>query len=938
MKKFLSLVVLVRLILLADFSVASAGLHLQGGGAPLPDNWNFELSLISWEKTGDAFNGQPVSGDSVIAERVINNGTHFSMPLGGDYWRRLAFPVGHKGLHWVGTFERGGRRGTTQGDAPTGTLTSKSFTLNSNFITFLVGGGSDPTNLRIELYERINNTERRPACSDLPGAGGRIVCADGVYVPVEGASKTGLNAELMRRDWWDVRAHRAKTLRIRITDRAAGSWGHINIDDIRFQDTDPRFTPVNSGNLRLPSEVVPFIFRPSQPGQVAATGFVDWDAPVWGASDLHTHPMSHLGIGGRLVYGAPDGDIRIALGSCKAAHGGFGVDNPGGNYIRQIVVNVLDRHYHRRGGTIPDHPPAGFWGGAGADFEHWPTFSSVTHQQMWHEWLRRAQQGGLRVIVALATNSHLLAEVIDGDAPTDDKASADLQIAELRNFVSRHSDFMEIALNPAQLRDIVRRGKLAVVAGIEVDNIGNFNFGNVRSDEAAVRAEIQRLFNSGVRYIFPVHVTDNKFGGAAIYEPLFNLATRFNSVQPLPPAIGSQVPGTSFIVEPAPDPLVTFRLKPHIEEMLKAPPGSGENISAIFRTALDAVESLPVPNPCEPFPVIDLVGRGICCGANQIPSEVCFRHVFPLRHRLAREREYQIAKSYLLTPDPLTESYDRIRPGGHRNAKGITALGRIAINEMMRLGMVIDIDHMSEKMAGEVLEIARDVPGSYPLTSGHNGFRAMAVINPAAARASEQSRTDNQLARLSALGGMMGVGWGYQPETNRSQSPASFLGVLQQRGARPVLTSSNVPYGQLNRCGGSTRSFAQSYLYGLEKGPPIALGTDINGLVATPGPRFGDLASLGGNVCVGQANGVKYSGIPPFPFVGNNEPLAPARTGNKTWDINFDGVAHYGLLPDFFQDLANVGVSSDDMTPLFLSAENFARTWGRALTVSANVR
>jgi hypothetical protein len=52
-------------------------------------------------------------------------------------------------------------------------------------------------------------------------------------------------------------------------------------------------------------------------------------------------------------------------------------------------------------------------------------------------------------------------------------------------------------------------------------------------------------------------------------------------------------------------------------------------------------------------------------------------------------------------------------------------------------------------------------------------------------------------------------------------------------------------------------------------------------------------------------------------------------TDNKDWDINFEGVAHYGLLPDFIQDLVNVGLQPKDVDVLFQSAEHFAQMWER---------
>ncbi len=40
------------------------------------------------------------------------------------------------------------------------------------------------------------------------------------------------------------------------------------------------------------------------------------------------------------------------------------------------------------------------------------------------------------------------------------------------------------------------------------------------------------------------------------------------------------------------------------------------------------------------------------------------------------------------------------------------------------------------------------------------------------------------------------------------------------------------------------------------------------------------------------------------------------------------------MLPDFFQDLSNVGIDPHDLSVLFHSAENFARMWTRSIDAS----
>ena len=63
---------------------------------------------------------------------------------------------------------------------------------------------------------------------------------------------------------------------------------------------------------------------------------------------------------------------------------------------------------------------------------------------------------------------------------------------------------------------------------------------------------------------------------------------------------------------------------------------------------------------------------------------------------------------------------------------------------------------------------------------------------------------------------------------------------------------------------------------------------------------------------------------------GSNEPLRRCTTGYRDWDFNLDGIAHEGLLPDFIQDLKNIGVNGTYLQPLFKSAEEYIRMWEKA--------
>ena len=60
-------------------------------------------------------------------------------------------------------------------------------------------------------------------------------------------------------------------------------------------------------------------------------------------------------------------------------------------------------------------------------------------------------------------------------------------------------------------------------------------------------------------------------------------------------------------------------------------------------------------------------------------------------------------------------------------------------------------------------------------------------------------------------------------------------------------------------------------------------------------------------------------------------------TGTRHWDFNLDGLGNYGLLPDFLQDLRNVGINASQMNVLFESAEAYIEMWEKAQAASSRI-
>ncbi|MBA3444690.1 MAG: membrane dipeptidase [Gemmatimonadales bacterium] len=224
--------------------------------------------------------------------------------------------------------------------------------------------------------------------------------------------------------------------------------------------------------------------------------------PVVGFADTHTHPFANLAAGGRLLSGEAFGPIEAALAPCDKVHGPLG------------GLDVIGSAYGERAG----HKTGGY-----PDFAGWPHWNTLNHQQMYSDWIHRAYQGGLRLMVALAVNNSLLCSLfIEKSAPCDDMSAADLQIQAAKSMeavIDLQSGgpgrgWFRIAYTPEQARQIISNGKLAVVLGIEVDKL--FGCGKGECDANTVNTQLDIYYGKGVRHLFPVHLADNAFGGFAL--------------------------------------------------------------------------------------------------------------------------------------------------------------------------------------------------------------------------------------------------------------------------------------------------------------------------------------------------------------------------------------------------------------------------------------
>src|ERR1043166_7268834 len=177
----------VLVLLSLNAAQPDASVPSDGSGRAL--NLGFEDgSLRDWSASGNAFDKQPVKGDTVAA-------------------RRNDMQSGHQGNYWIGTFENGG-------DALTGVLTSTPFKVTQPWASFWVAGGARP-GTRVEL-----------------------VRADSRQVVFK---SSGYDNERLRPVIADLQSHLGREIFIRVVDEEKGPWGHINFDEFKFHAAKPQF-------------------------------------------------------------------------------------------------------------------------------------------------------------------------------------------------------------------------------------------------------------------------------------------------------------------------------------------------------------------------------------------------------------------------------------------------------------------------------------------------------------------------------------------------------------------------------------------------------------------------------------------------------------------------------------------------------------------------
>jgi len=157
---------------------------------------------------------------------------------------------------------------------------------------------------------------------------------------------------------------------------------------------------------------------------------------------------------------------------------------------------------------------------------------------------------------------------------------------------------------------------------------------------------------------------------------------------------------------------------------------------------------------------------------------------------------------------------------------GLTPLGRDVIREMERLGVLVDVSHVSDATIRDVLDCA-----SSPIIASHSGCRAV--------HEDHRNLTDAQLRAIAATGGVVGIpfhseflapvapgGEWFAPWRSGGEVLDPAAAEHADRRARPAEKPGAAPL----------RALVDHVLHALDVAGPehVALGSDFDGMIVPP--------------------------------------------------------------------------------------------------------
>lgn len=208
------------------------------------------------------------------------------------------------------------------------------------------------------------------------------------------------------------------------------------------------------------------------------------------------------------------------------------------------------------------------------------------------------------------------------------------------------------------------------------------------------------------------------------------------------------------------------------------------------------------------------------------------------------------------------------------NARGMTELGQYAIRKMMEKRFIIDIDHAELSVKASMIDIAKSQTPPYPLVSAHGGQGGISV---------------QQAHDILELGGLI------YPFMPNGKGHVEFMEKLK-------------PLWEISRPGEPL---------------PLGFGMDANGIAdrALPRGAGSEPVRYPFTLFQGQDWGPQFDGFEPLTVH-----LQTVPESGKRWHIDEVGIAHYGMVADYVEEIRIEG-GREALDALYHSAEAYLQMW-----------
>ncbi len=549
------------------------------------------------------------------------------------------------------------------------------------------------------------------------------------------------------------------------------------------------------------------------------------------------------------------------------------------------------------------------------------------HNHYQKDMIRRAFEGGLRLMVIDVHNSRAMQLVLDGVDDYDDWQAIHDHIAAVERLVAGPDaiagrgplhDIAEIAYTPQGARRIIANGKLALVLGVEVMELGK-----LRSDDDTLEDQVADLHELGVRKITPIHGTNNPLGGTALFQDIYQSANLFNNltadeggrrdgnwnsvIPPIPFAIPGSFPfpfggmtlgswgvGDTLQARDCASDCNWNEENQGLFQVTDSPSAAVGPSLDFIRGEEDVNFLLGMPSLA---PMQEVAGGAIppaYLGVNRAHSLAWLLGRGPGGAVPARRCSLEHMALPLETeaPEPIALEYATHR--AHFNALGLREEGSTFLLEMMKRGMVLDTDHFGQLTRLQTHELTRSFASAanvgrndYAIFGVHTELRGHERVGPVPRHLSEHggfesenSKTEDELRYIAESGGVITV------------------------SAPGYMTDANYAAGQVqNDCDYSSKSYSHKYLTAVElmSGRGVAPGFDMNGFAPFITSRYGHATACRNGVTVEQ---LKLGGYTPD-YLASNPGASMLANWPRDWqrdaEVGSDTCRYNGsMLPEFW--------------------------------------